>query len=180
MAIPAGMSPWTSNSTGQPTVSDTMTTGRVVSLQILTEHRQHPLPVAEVRALVGRGLEGDVHGKKRPDSHRQVLIVDRAMLAAMGLRPGDLREQITVEFPGLDRLAAGTRLRVGRAICELTGPCEPCTHIGGLLRVSDPRAFQQELEGRRGQLARIVAVDGDGLIRVGDPVVPAVPDPASA
>lgn len=156
--------------------------GRVVGLHILPEHRQRPQPVTEVRALVGRGLEGDVHGKKRPDSNRQVLIIEQSMLAAMGLRPGDLREQITVEFPGLDRLAAGTRLRVGQATCELTGPCEPCTHIGGLLGIPDPRAFQQVLDGKRGQLARVVAVDGEGVIRVGDPVVPAaaVPGPASA
>ena len=45
-----------------------------------------------------------------------------------------------------------------------------CTHIGQSLGVPDTVAFQQALQGRRGQLARIVAVDGEGFIRVGDPV----------
>ncbi len=148
------------------------TSGRVISLQILVGHRERPEPVRRAKALVDHGLEGDVHGKKKAGSHRQVLIVDRATLQELGLQPGDLREQITVDFPALETLAAGTLLRVGEATCELTGPCEPCTHIGQLLSVTDTVAFQQELQGRRGQLARVVAVDGEGFIRVGDSVTP--------
>lgn len=145
-------------------------TGTVISLQLLAEHRERPEPVRQARALVDRGLEGDIHGKKTTGSRRQVLIVDRATLEALSLRPGDLREQITVDFPVLETLPAGTLLRVGPVTCELAGPCEPCTHIGGLLGVPDAVAFQHRLEGRRGQLARVAAVDGDGIIRVGDPV----------
>lgn len=146
-------------------------TGRVISLQLLAEHRERPEPVRQARALVARGLEGDVHGKKETGSRRQVLIVDRATLEALALRPGDLREQITVDFPVLETLSVGTLLRLGPVTCELTGPCEPCTHIGGLLGVPDAVAFQRSLQGRRGQLAKVAAVDGDGVIRVGDPVV---------
>ncbi len=127
----------------------------------------------QAMAVVDHGLVGDVHGKKKAGSRRQVLIVDRATLDTLGLRPGDLREQITVEFPALETLPEGTRLRIGQVTCELSGPCEPCTHIGTLLGVPDAAAFQQDLQGRRGQLAKIVAVDGAGIIRVGDPVVSA-------
>lgn len=130
-----------------------------------------PDPVPWVRARVGSGLDGDVHGRARPGSRRQVLLVDASTLAALDLRPGDLREQITVDLPGLDALAPGGRLRVGQAVLELTGPREPCTHIGVLLGVPDPRRFQQRLAGMRGQLAMVVAADGEGLIRVDDPVV---------
>lgn len=150
---------------------DAMTsTGKVISLHILAEHRERPEAVKQVTALVDHGLVGDVHGKKKAGSRRQVLIVDRATLDTLGLRPGDLREQITIEFPTLETLPAGTLLRVGQVTCELSGPCEPCTHIGNLLGVPDAVAFQQDLQGRRGQLARIVAVEGAGIIRVGDPV----------
>jgi MOSC domain-containing protein YiiM len=145
-------------------------TGYVLSIHLLRAQRTPPQPVAEAKALLGYGLEGDVHGKKRPGDHRQVLILDIASLRYFGLRPGDLREQITVDFPMLDRLPAGTRVRIGAATVELSGPCEPCTHIGQTLSVADHVAFQQALLGRRGQLARIVAVDGDGVIRVGDAV----------
>ncbi len=145
--------------------------GSVVGLQILGAHRQTPAAVTQVRALVDHGLEGDVHGKKNAGGGRQILIVDQSALQALGLRPGDLRVQITVDFPPLETLASGTVLRIGQATCELTGPCEPCTHIGKVLAVPDVEKFQASLDGRRGQLAKITAVDREGTIRLGDPVV---------
>jgi MOSC domain-containing protein YiiM len=93
--------------------------------------------------------------------------VDAVEATWIGLRPGDLREQVTVELPGLMSLAPGTRLRVGQAVLELTGRCEPCTHIGEHVGVDDPEAFRERLVGRRGMLAR---VSEPGPIRVGDPV----------
>lgn len=148
----------------------THTTGQVLSIHLLREQRTPPQPVSEAKAVVGHGLDGDVHGKKRADDRRQVLILDAGTLRDFGLRPGDLREQITVEFPVLEELPAGTQVRIGQVTFELTGPCEPCTHIGKVLNVDDRTAFQKGLEGRRGQLARVVDVEGDGTIRVGDPV----------
>lgn len=148
-----------------------MVIGSVVSLQIVTEHRAKPRRVPAVRALIGHGFEGDVHGKKQSGSRRQVLIIDRTTHAVLGLHPGDLREQITVDFPALDSLPPGTLLRIGEVTLELTGACDPCTHIGGLLGVADPEAFQRQLEGRRGQLARVVEVEGQGTIRIGDPLL---------
>ncbi len=145
--------------------------GTVTNLHITPGHRSAPRPLQEVRALVDYGLEGDVHGQK-PKGRRQVLIVNADALAALGVRPGDLREQITVRFPALDSLPAGTLLRIGQATFEVIGPCHPCTHIGQLIGVADPKALEAALEGRRGQLARVVATEGNGVIRVGDPVVP--------
>lgn len=143
--------------------------GSVVSIQLLKAHGQPQRPVSEVIALPGQGLEGDLHGKTREDGKRQVLLMDTESLEAMGLSPGDLRDQVTLELPGLQRLPAGTRLRIGEAELELTGPCEPCTHIGELLGKEDREAFRQSLEGRRGVLARIVTIRGEGRIRIGDP-----------
>ena len=145
--------------------------GAVVGLHLLRAHGERPESVSQAVATVGRGLDGDLHGKTRaPGSRRQLLIVDRADLVRLGLQPGDLREQITVDFPELNTLPAGTLLRIGSVTCELTGFCEPCTHIGGLVGVRDPQAFQHSLMDRRGQLARVTAVEGDGTIRIGDAV----------
>ena len=145
--------------------------GRVIALHVLSTHGERPQSRAEVRALVGTGLEGDLHGKGRAaGTGRQVLVMDRQTIESAGLRPGDLREQITVDFAVLEMLPVGTRLRIGNATLEVTGPCEPCTHIGKLNGQEDVVEFKQSLEGRRGQLAKIIAVDGDGMIRLGDPV----------
>jgi MOSC domain-containing protein YiiM len=153
--------------------------GRVVSIQLL-QTRGRPLqPVSEVIAVPGRGLEGDLHGKTREDGHRQVLLIDTGSLEAIGLSPGDLREQITVDLPALQRLPEGTRVRVGEAELELTGPCEPCQHIGELVGKPDTEAFRQSLVGRRGVLARVVSVGGEGRIRVGDPAEVLNPHPVT-
>lgn len=141
--------------------------GSVISIQLLQAHGQPLLPVPEAIAVPGRGLEGDVHGKTREEGKRQVLLVDRDSLDALGLTPGDLREQITLELRGLQELA-GTRLKVGEAELEVSGPCEPCHHIGELLGKENREVFRESLEGRRGVMARVVAVEGSGLIRVGD------------
>ncbi len=146
-----------------------VTVGTVRHLHLILEHRGTPRSVPEVTAIVDRGLEGDIHSRK-PRGRRQVLLVDASVLAAVGLRPGDLREQITVDFPALDSIPVGTTLRIGQATVEVTGPCEPCTHIGTLAGVGDPAVLQAALEGRRGQLVRVVAIEGDGRIQVGDPV----------
>src|SRR2546430_11329732 len=44
------------------------TSGRVIGLQTLVEHRGQPEPVRRAKALVDLGLEGDVHGKKKAGS----------------------------------------------------------------------------------------------------------------
>jgi MOSC domain-containing protein YiiM len=140
-----------------------MATGTVVSIQLKRGHWAALEPVDAVEAT-GVGLDGDRHAG-REDGKRQVLLTDAGDLRALGLRPGDLREQVTVELPGLMSLAPGTMLRVGLAVLELTGPCEPCTHIGEHVGVEDREAFRQRLVGRRGMLAR---VSEPGPIRVGD------------
>ena len=159
--------------TGMPVTRSASVTARgtVINLQILPEHRQQPAAVSQVRALVDHGLEGDAHGKKKAGSRRQILILDKSTLQELSLRPGDLREQITIDFSLLETLPAGTLLQIGQVTCELTGPCEPCTHIGSLVGVADAAQFQTSLQGRRGQLAKVTAVDREGTIRIGDPVV---------
>ncbi len=139
--------------------------GRVVSLQTKREHLAPLEPVESFRAT-GLGLDGDKHAG-REAAKRQVLLVEAGDLRDLGLEPGALREQVTVDLPELMSLGQGTRLRVGEAVLELTGVCEPCTHIGEHVGVDDTEALRQRLIGRRGMLARVV---GEGAIRRYDPV----------
>jgi MOSC domain-containing protein YiiM len=141
-------------------------TGRVVALHVRTEKHGVPMPVSEVVGRVGGGLEGDVHALR---SSRAVLVVDRTTLDALRLAPGDLREEITIQgLPDVTNLPVDSELRIGGVTLRVNGPCEPCLHIGELLRVPDREAFRESLLGRRGALCTVSAVSGP--IRVGDPV----------
>jgi len=138
---------------------------RVVSLQLHVGHGRPMTPVSEAPVRVGGGLEGDSHAAR---SKRAVTIVDRSTHDAVGVKPGDLREQITVEgLPDLGSLAQGTRLRIGAITLRVNGPCDPCEHIGEM-NDRDPQEFRARLEGRRGLVCNVVAADGP--VRVGDGV----------
>lgn len=66
-------------------------------------------------------------------------------------------------------LTPGTELRVGGLTLRVNGPCDPCTHIGGLLGVPDPESLRRSLLGRRGAVCTVAAAEG--ATRVGDLVV---------
>ena len=139
---------------------------RVVGLHLHERHGEHPRAVGEVVGRVGGGIEGDSHADR---TKRAVVIVDRSTHEALGLQPGDLREQITIDgLPGLSALATDTELRVGGLTLRVNGDAAPCLHIGELVGVDDPLAFQASLVGRRGATCTVIAVDGPA--RIGDAV----------
>jgi MOSC domain-containing protein YiiM len=117
--------------------------------------------VEEAVVLAGIGLEGDRHA--RADSLRQVLLVSKEVLDALDVRPGDVKENVTVAGLDVMRLAEGDRVRIGdQVVLEVTNVCDPCERMDEIRP-----GLRNELEGRRGM--NTVAVAG-GTIRRGDPV----------
>lgn len=109
----------------------------------------------------GVGIDGDRGAQ--PGSSRQVLLVDRAVLADLDLPDGALRENLTVDGLTVDDVPSGTALRVGSATLRVTIPCDPCGKIPSFAGIH-PAAVHT----RRGMLA---VVTGTGEIRAGDAVV---------
>ena len=75
---------------------------------------------------------------------RQVSITSKAVTADCGLNPGDLRENIVVDFEGLYELPSGTVVKIGPALIRLTFHCEPCKkimHLIALDRIAHKRGF---------------------------------------
>lgn len=136
---------------------------RVVALHVCVKGRAPLRALETVTAVADRGLEGDRHA--RAGSHRQVLVVEAEVLDRFGLGPGDIREQVTVRGLDLGSLAAGARFRVGGALLEVAGPCDPCERMNEIRP-----GLRAELEGRRGRFMRVV--DG-GAVSVGDRFLPA-------
>jgi len=112
----------------------------------------------EARILADFGLEGCAHAQ--PTSSRQILLLDRETLEAMELQPGILRENITTEGLNVNSLEIGQRLRMGKAMLEVTMVCTPCNQMERIRP-----GLRKELWGRRGMLCRVLE---GGVIRLGD------------
>jgi MOSC domain-containing protein YiiM len=115
--------------------------------------------VRSANVIEGQGLEGDKHAGGAPD--RQVLLADKEALDAVSVKPGTIKENLTVEGLNVMALPAGSRLHLGAtAVLEITKVCEPC------FRMDEIRmGLKEELVGRRGMVARVIT---GGSISVGD------------
>ena len=112
------------------------------------------------RAVPGAGLEGCAHANP---PKREVLFVSAEHLESVGVEPGAIRENLTVEGTDVEQWPIGQRVQVGdEAVFEITMVCDPCHRMDELRE-----GLRAELQGKRGMLARVVA---PGEVAVGDSV----------
>jgi MOSC domain-containing protein YiiM len=133
----------------------------VVNLQLCPGNRLPMKPVTSAKAIENMGLGGDRHAKA--DSKRQVLLIEAETLDKLGLRAGQVRENITTRGIALMELPLGTRLRIGEAMFELTVECEPCNLMDQLRP-----GLKEALKSQRGMLARVTQ---SGALSVGDAIL---------
>jgi MOSC domain-containing protein YiiM len=152
-----------------------MEQGRVVSIHIADRAAGPMKSVTEVRAVAGRGLEGDRYFLKRgtysskhgPD--REVTLIEIEAIEALErdygvkLSPGDARRNIVTRGVALNHLV-GKEFRVGEAVLRGIRLCEPCQH---LVRLTGQEKVLPGLVHRGGLRAQVVK---GGVIRVGDAV----------
>jgi MOSC domain-containing protein YiiM len=131
----------------------------------LGEPKRAPLrAVDSVRAVAGKGLEGDRKFHAQGAKPGQALtLVEAENVEAAGLAPGATRRQVTTRGVRLDDLV-GKRFRVGEVECYGVELCEPCKHLQSMTRPG----IIKELTHRAGINADILT---DGTIAVGDEVV---------
>lgn len=161
--------------------------GRVVSIHLAPVAGAPMVTVPEVRAVPGRGLEGDRyflgrgHYSGRPSwGGREVTLIEVETLEALehgvvnaagerlGLKvaPAETRRNIATAGVPLNHLVERT-FWVGEVQMQGTRLCEPCRYL-------------EELTGHPGLLGALVHRGGlrariltEGVIRAGDPVRPA-------
>jgi len=133
--------------------------------------------VREVRAVPGRGLEGDRYFEAagtfsdHPGDGRDVTLIELEALEALRaetgieLSPADSRRNLVTCGVPLNHLV-GRELRVGEVVLRGTRLCEPCAHLA---RLTDPGVLPG-LVHRGGLRADLVR---GGVIKAGDPIVPA-------
>jgi MOSC domain-containing protein YiiM len=80
----------------------------------------------------------------------------------VGVEPGAIRENLTVEGDDVEKWPIGQRVRAGGAVFEITMVCDPCQRMDDLRQ-----GLRAELEGKRGVLAKVVE---GGEVAVGDEI----------
>lgn len=127
-----------------------MPRGRISGIFFCLEGGRPSKFTQQVTLMGNFGMQGDRHAKE--GSPKQLLLMSADVLRATNLKPGQTKENFTVRNLDVDRLPAGTQLRVGAtAIIEITQPCAPCAQMEKIR----PGVMAQ-LKGRRGMYARVV------------------------
>lgn len=159
--------------------SGTMWRGAVSAIHIAREAAGPMVPVPEVRAVPGQGLEGDRYFRKtgtystQPGTGREVTLIEAeasdaiAREAGIVLASGASRRNITTRGVPLNHLV-GQQFRVGNVLLEGVRLCEPCGHLESLTQTG----VREGLIHRGGLRARILT---EGIIHVGDPIKPVRP-----
>jgi MOSC domain-containing protein YiiM len=147
-----------------------MVTGRVEGIYITAEHGDLPEPVDSVRALAGRGLEGNRYffDGDAPSGTALTLIAAEAVEAmerehGISIETRESRRNVVTRGIDVNELV-GKRFRVGDVECRGVELCEPCRDLE---QMTQPGIIKGLLH-RGGLNADILS---DGAISVGDAVV---------
>lgn len=116
-------------------------------------------PLESARAIEGHGFDGCAHASP---PRREVLLVSKDHLDALGVKPGAIRENITVDGADVQSWAVGQQVRVGEVVLEITMVCDPCHRMDELRD-----GLRAQLDGKRGMLAHVVE---GGEIALGDSI----------
>jgi MOSC domain-containing protein YiiM len=121
--------------------------------------RKHGVPL-DAASSITCGTDG-ITGNVACVPFRQALIASLPVMTQCGLKPGDLRENIVVDFDRLYELPSGTVVKIGQVLLRLTFHCEPCRKI---LKLID---FDSVVH-RRGVFGNFLS---GGCISIGDRIV---------
>ena len=118
-------------------------------------------PVSSVRAIAGKGLEGDRYFfADGAGSGEALTLIEPEVLEDVGLTGPQARRQVVVRGVQVSDLV-GRRFRVGEVECLGVELCEPCRHLQSLTRPG----IIKDLVHRGGLRADILS---GGTISVGD------------
>ena len=147
-------------------------TGTVVSIHIAPAGRAPILPVGEIQAIAGKGLEGDRYFRKTgsysktPGSGREVTLIEIEAIEALtreyeiDIDAAQARRNIVTRGVALNHLI-DREFSVGEVVLRGTRLCDPCSHLEKLT----VKGVLRGLIHRGGLRADIVH---GGVIRAGD------------
>jgi MOSC domain-containing protein YiiM len=151
--------------------------GVVAGLYLTPEAGAPMQALTEARAVPGKGLEGDRYyrqagtftgDEKRGSELTLIALEDLEAVAretGVAIAPADARRNVLTRGVSLRDLV-GRRFNVGEVLLRGARLSEPCRHLAEL---TDPRTLRG-LVHRSGLQADILT---EGVVRVGDPILPA-------
>jgi MOSC domain-containing protein YiiM len=151
-----------------------MQSGKIEGIYVAAEAGAEPRPVERVRAVAGRGLEGDrnftgegtFHDPDKPG--RDLTLIEAEAIDGLAddtgveLAPGAARRNVVTSGISLNDLV-DRRFKIGDVECVGRLLCHPCSHLE---RATQPGVLKG-LANRGGLRADIL---GDGWIEVGAPL----------
>jgi len=151
--------------------------GHVIAIQITSDAGEKMFSVREVKAVAGKGLEGDRYLSERgkfsdkPGPARQLTLIELEAIEALQreesveLTPLESRRNIVTRGVPLNHLVS-KRFRLGDVIARGVKLCEPCEYLEEITQ----KKIISGLTHRGGLRAEILE---GGIIRVGDKILPA-------
>jgi hypothetical protein len=91
---------------------------------------------------------------------RHLLILPKNISVEFNLKPGDLKENVIIDYPELHNLPSGTVLQIGQAQIRLNFHCEPCSRIKDKVNL-------KSIQHKRGYLGQFL---NKGVLYVGDQI----------
>jgi MOSC domain-containing protein YiiM len=151
--------------------------GAVISIHIASNIGASMQPVQSVRAVAGKGLEGDRYFKGEGfyswfrGPLREILLIEAEVLERLEhdhhliLEPGETRRNIVTQGVPLGHLI-GRAFRIGSVVLQGVELSEPCVH---LVELTGKQPLRSSLIHRGGLHAQIVT---DGVIQLYDIIEP--------
>lgn len=154
-----------------------MRQGKVLAIHIASDSATASISVENVRAVPGRGLEGDRYFynkgfySKKPGPDREITLIEIESIEAfnqnfqMMVSPEDLRRNIVTQGISLNQLV-GEEFVIGEVCLKGIRLCEPCMYLAHILGNTK---IMRGLKHQGGLRAQILS---EGLIKVSDAVKP--------
>ena len=144
----------------------TLSTGKVLSVNIGTKVGCKKDPVGECRLIVDSGIEGDAHAGLLPNRQVSLLAtesIEKIRNKGLDIHYGDFAENLTTEGIVLHLLPLGTKLKIGKDVLMEVSQIGKVCHD----RCAIFNTIGDCVMPREGIFVRVLT---DGVIRVGDEI----------
>ncbi len=138
---------------------------KLISIYIGSQKGARKVPVASAELIPDHGVSGDHHAGTKP--HRQISLfasetLQEIQAAGIDVAAEELSTNLLTEGVAIDTLSAGTKMKIGAAIIEISEARKPC---GSLTKID--KRLPKATYLRCGQFARVLT---GGTIHVGDAI----------